>query len=581
MRSTCLRATLPVAIIGWVTSIGYSPPVWAVRVPIVTASCAIADFGSEDPAGMTFNANTGHLVIVDPIAGAALSVDATCQLASSFSLAALGSVLPSGIAHDPDESTFAIVDSLEMEVFFADEFGNSRGHCDLAVLNVPVPRGITFNRSDGVYAIVSDGTDEVILIDDTETTGQPCNLINRTALQGLGEVSPSSIAYLEDSAQYAIADFDRDLVLLVDTAFDRQDSFETFWGVGSSLPTGLAYDPARQRFFLVDANADRLFDVDARGTSTLMCSTPALGLVSPQGIAFNPETSELILVDDRADAVFIVDSATCTLVRQFDIAPVVTVARGIAYLPNQDLLAIRSSVDPRLHLFNYTTGSLVSQCDSETSFAVGDLEALTDFDLIAINDENAFKLVDRACRPQHQHSTRVLGDISAPFASTLAFNPVVGNFLMTGSDRAYVLNFEGLNRFDFDLIGIGLGGAVKEGLTYVRGGSEFFFVESSQDNIYHWDIPLLSEPTSLSGRYRSASGTTVVLLERGDGSLSGLLELPVVELPLYGHVDVARRAIEIGFQPPQGNPVSVSGTVSADLNQLVFPPPLGTLTRGP
>jgi len=87
--------------------------------------------------------------------------------------------------------------------------------------------------------------------------------------------------------------------------YDRNGNFVRVWNfpiLGD--PQGIAYDPQRDRFYVLDNDFEALFILDGETRFVRALDTRSLGIDEPEGIEVHPATGNLLVVDDRVNRLF-------------------------------------------------------------------------------------------------------------------------------------------------------------------------------------------------------------------------------------------------------------------------------------
>jgi DNA-binding beta-propeller fold protein YncE len=412
--------------------------------------------------------------------------------------------------------------------------------------------------------------------------GSACNLIGQFDTLAFGSSCPADIEYLPDSDQYAVPDNCDDEVYIISATTSILDTqFDTNTGIGSANPTGIAYVPSMERFYIVDTN-DTLYEVDARGTSNFLCDTGGFVAPDPTDITFNSNTNQIVFVDNTTDAFFIINFA-CGLDRQVGTLPFGSDnPTGIAYIPGTNQLAITDATDDEIYFVGYDSELLEFQCDTESLgiASPSGIDYSPQLDMLVVTDDadDSLFLLDRSCNPVNQNSTGSLELSSNTTVTTgAAVNIGTGTFLVTDSTRddVFIANYEGMQERRFDTAGLGLLNI--SGITALSG-TTFLVTDKSLNDIYVLTVPLLKESRSLSGQFVSNGVIKGVywIFERGGGHFTGTL---FGILPVYGYHDAATAGISLCLRVPSGASLCASGTV-VNLDTISLPASLfGTLTR--
>ncbi|MCA9490672.1 MAG: hypothetical protein KC621_12160 [Myxococcales bacterium] len=545
------------------------------------ASCDLAS-SSVTPTAIT--QEPGGFAITDATTDTVTRFDRSCHVLSSFSTGGFGALSVTGIAYDPTTSGYALLNDQGDELYYVTTGGVVTGQCDLAAPGVTGGQGIAYDAVAGVFAVVDSTADRVFTVDRSVTNGGPCNVLGSFDTSAFGATNPSDIAWVSATDELAILDSTADEVFVVDKTGVLQDRFDTGNGFGATTPTGLVYDVLSSRYQVVDSQVRQQFTVDVRGSASLACATSSWSSLSPQGLTVHPSTGDWIVVDNGNDRVSIVDPLTCTETRQIDLAAMgATDGTGVAYLPLTNELVVTHQAGHELFFLDYDTGTLGSRCavDEQGIVSPTGVAYLPDLDLLAVSSTvSGWLLLDAGCNVQHARSTRMLhigpGSTAAP--RDIAYHAGQGTFLVLddNADEVYVSSFEGTPERRFDTAGLGLTSVMGVAATGVPG--RVLVLDSGLDEIHAFDLPALTEALSLSGRFVSPS-TTLYLWERGDGRVTGTALVGANTLPVFGQFDGGVGNLAIGAVTPLGAPVSFSIAVSADLDTISAPPPVGTLTR--
>lgn len=561
-----------------------TPRAEALRVPLLDGSCDLAGGGITNPTSIAMQPGVGFAV-ADATSDTVTRFDLNCGVLAFFSTSAFGSTQPNGITYDTTSGEYVLVDSSADEVYFASTTGLLNGSCDLAAIGITAPSGIAHDPISNTYAITDTTQDEVFLVDGSVTNGSSCNLVGQFDTTTFGSTSPSDVAYLPGTDEFAVVDSSADEVFLVSKLGVLADQFDTASGFGSTNPTGIVYDFTNDRYHVVDSSADEQLIVDARGTTSFACDTSLFLSNAPHGATINPSTGELAFVDDVTDQVYIINPSTCTLIRQIGLGLVgATDPSGVAYLPLTNELAVSDDSGNEVYFINYSSGLLTSQCDTASRGidSPSGIDYLPDLDLLVVstNTEDGWAIMDVGCNPMHvRHAGMLEKSTSGTNPRDIAYFAGGGNFLIADSsaDEVYVANFEGVAERHFDTQGLGLTNLSSITANPAVPG-EFIVMDDSLDEIHTINIPALLEPVSLSGKFTSAS-STVYLFERGDGRVTGSAFIGGSSLPVFGEYIGGAGGLAIGAVTVGGTPVSFGIGVSGDLNTISAPPPVGTLTR--
>ncbi len=557
----------------------------AEPLPIGTNTCSTEGFNSFGPSGITWNPTAKVLAISDANADEVFLVNADCQLLGSFDLQVLGSTLASGIAWDDAAQRYGIVDAASLEFLFVSEQGGELGRCDLASVGVLGPIGVTWRSQQGDFAIVDSMADNIVIVAGEVLDGSPCDVTQRLDLPNDGDDpldTPSGISVAPDQTGFAVADFFEREVFLLNALAAPVTQFGLKESVDSRQPSGIIYVPERERYYVVDADEDELYEIDARGSSTLRCLADAIPQVSRVGFAFNERADEFVILTSDYDtsSVWFLNARSCEIQAQVSIDGLgVLFPRGLEYLPDTDELVI--SDEDELWFFDYRASTVHRRCDlPQTANArANDVSLFEPLDQLFVSTgfiSGEVLIVDRQCNFVAQNDFLAFQTVP----DDLVRQRRNGNIVSVDSQRedVFVTDFEGRALLEFATGDLDLDGPI--GILAKDSVTGFVVTGLRDKGIYDWDVPLLGEIGTLTGNF-VAPGRSIFLDDRGEGFVTGAVKLAAERLPVSGYYDAAAGKITLTIVITIGNPVTVTGTVTADLEELRLGPPLGRLFREP
>ncbi len=552
----------------------------AERVPIVANVCDLAALGSTTAQGVAWSETHG-IAVVDTGPDLIYFMDRDCSPTAIVELSSLGINSPTGITFHPPSGRFAITDAADDEVYFVEADGTLAGRCDLYSVGITSAQGIAFDPELGQFLVVDAGSDTAWFIDGGAGDGSPCGVHGSFALAPFGAASPEGVSVYTPGV-YAVYDSGDARVYLVDAAGTLQDSFDLAGSTGTAT-SDVTYVRSLERWF-VSSTSETLSEVDARGTSRLLCNTSGNLSSDPQDVAYRAASGELMYIDDVSDQLHVVDAATCVESRRVDLAAYgITEPVGLSFAVERDQFVIGDAHTDEITFIDYSSEQVVGFCnvrDIGVRIPAG-VDYIEGRNQLVVVDQERDKIVvmDDTCKPLYVRSAD-FDDYSGAVSPTgLAFNRGNGLFLTIddSTDRIYASNFEGLRTSEIDVGDLGL--LEPTGIAAVPGMAGTYFVsDAGLDAIYVLDIPYYAEARGMSG-YFEGGAAKVYLSDRGDGRLTGDVYFGGARFPVFGQFDAATGEIAFGAWPMGRSPLVMQGTVSADFEQLNLPAPAIPLTR--
>ncbi|MCB9687437.1 MAG: hypothetical protein H6738_04025 [Alphaproteobacteria bacterium] len=561
----------PVVVVGWVL---WSGPAWgSTRVLIEEPHCTTG--WSGEPNALVWRPGVGY-ALASGLRDQVQTFDADCvPVGPAFDTTAFGADDVQGIAWDEAAGRYALVDATDDEVYFVTATGTLVGRCDLAALGATSATGIAYDATAGVYAVTDNVRDRVYLIDDTQLAGGTCAAVGTFQTSAFGSTGPEDITWDPVADQLLIYDMETEQIYFTTTAGVVVDTMPTT--ATSNGRIGLAMDPVRDRLII---DGDRFQPLDIRGTIEPGCSTSGFTSREPTGLAVNASTGDLAFVAGIQDWIYVMDPDTCAQVTRIA-TPGVGTATGLAYLEPTNEYVVGDDTD-HLYFFDATTGASRGQCTFPFTFEISGLDALPELGLIAVSSRRSdasWFLADRTCRPIHARGAGPYVHGGSIHLEGLAWHRGTGTFVVTelSSDDLLQLSFEGSLLRRFDLASVGVHDA--RGLVAVPGDAQrWYLVDYALLEVERLDMPAMSETTSWSGRFTSATAT-LYLWDRGEGRVTGTAFVGSDTYPVFGEIVGATGTLSIGTLTTTGGAVGFPITASLDHTTLIAPPPVGTLTR--
>ena len=138
----------------------------------------------------------------------------------------------------------------------------------------------------------------------------------------------------------------------------------------------------------------------------------------------------------------------------------------------------------------------------------------------------------------------------------------------------------GFGEMSFDTYNLGATNPTGVAFDPVRG--YLILVDSTQDDVYLFDIPAILRATTLTGTFTGnilGQQSSLLLRETGEGFLSGGLKRGMATYNSPGYFDTVAGEVTLTFLKTPYSDKTYVGTVSEDLNTLTFPSPIGVLDR--
>lgn len=550
----------------------------AERIAIETSRCAGADFGATRPTGIAYDSLRDELVVVDAATEKAYFFDRHCNVSSTVDLTLLDARHPTGVTYRADLDAFAVstVEPAQLQVFTP--AGESAGACSLAAAGLVNPTAIAWVDALARFAVLDEATGEIVYVDGSNLGGGACTIAERVSSAAVGVQQGAALTQATpDAALVALDGADRRAHLLDAGANELIDEFGTRFSLDSVQPAGIAYAAQAGRYYVVDGQTTVVHEVDARGSTGGRC-VPG-GRIDD----FTIDTlRSLVLVLDR-------DTRTVRRYRLSDCTELgsalflgdfgIASTFGVGYNDRDDQYVFTESGDPgALYFVDVSSLSLARTCNPQR---VGDeprrVSGIGSLGWLFVFGEGFelpwYAVLDGDCNLIEQWPETDLGETGGSFL------PGVGALVTAEAGPASVnlVTLEGLSVYRIDPRDLRVGSR-PDSIRALPGSGGRFLVAIG-DSLYRWSVPLFAEPFGASGTF-SRGALSVSLFELGDGtSLLGTIALPGRDLRIVGTFDRDTAAVSVSFQNPQGTLVTLNGTVEADLQAIVLPPPLGRLPR--
>lgn len=166
-------------------------------------------------------------------------------------------------------------------------------------------------------------------------------------MAGVGSTDPSGIAYDTATGTFFISDSEVD-----EAPFSRANNLFKVGLDGSSVsgtglrftaePTGLAIDGANRRLFITDDDQYKVFVVDTRSPGRVSWSfdTKPLGGADPEDIAFNPNNGRLFIVNGDQRSIIEIDQRGTRLFSSILLPEEIKDPEALAYDPREDVFYV-------------------------------------------------------------------------------------------------------------------------------------------------------------------------------------------------------------------------------------------------
>jgi DNA-binding beta-propeller fold protein YncE len=219
----------------------------ARATPIFQSAIDTSSFGASHPEGITFDAETGNLWILDE--GGVYEVTTTGNVASTFSHGFYD--YADGITIDPLTK-------------------------NLLITTIRSP-----DYDGGIYQFTLAGA-----------------MVGTSPLMSITPAAthPYGIAVEPTSANVWIADEYRNAISQFDRNGNQIDSFAYH---GFDDPEGLAFDPLTGTLFVADDDAKMIFEFTTTGDLIQAFSTVPFGVYDPEGVAYDATTGSLYILGDN------------------------------------------------------------------------------------------------------------------------------------------------------------------------------------------------------------------------------------------------------------------------------------------
>lgn len=368
----------------------------------------VKGLGLQNPQGMTMDAETGILYILDAAAAQIVQVqplsDGTFEGASlsEINLQGYGFSSLRGIAFEPSAGNFFVNNPADQELYEVTSSGEVAATRDLTPFGLKDPQAMLFAASgdqtddpaqmslyvadSGLVEEQNPGADpasqrngQVVefsftALAEPTTAAFTASLVRTTNLEATSPPipDPSGIAYLSNSHTLLIVDGEVEETVQGITHFQGANVWElTLLGDEirtaniskksptvtpiTNEPTDIAWNPSNRHYYVANDEGDRVYDVNPGGDGLIGTSddtwtyflTSGAGSGDPEGIAFNTQNNHLFVADGNNAEVYEYTTAG-NLVNQFDVG-----AYGVA--------------DPESVAFNSDTGTLFTMSSNRAT----------------------------------------------------------------------------------------------------------------------------------------------------------------------------------------------------------------------
>ena len=571
---TCTGFLLIVA--GLLVLITGSPGL-ARRIPVNLGHFDTAAVGAGSCQGIAYNSSTGELACVDIGTDEVYLLNAEGVLQWQFDILSNGCNYANGIAYNSTTDQYAIVDYNADEVFyFSAADGTYIGQCDIGAIGSTNATGIAYNPATDQYAIVDSTQDKVYII-----TGD-CGKVTEFSTIPLGSDNPSDIAYDPCGQGYIVADLTDREAYITDASGNLVDQFNIWHGIGSNASVKGLVSTACNQCTFVDDSADEVFFADVEGVIKNTFDLATWGSDNPKGLTYNYNPNEIFVLD-YTDKVIYVFSYNGSLTRTIAITALVTYPNGIAINNNTGEIAVTDSYTDKVIVIDQTPQVLysfpLSGYGSTNPQGVG-FNAETDEYLIADYDHQMVLITDTVGQLLDQFASHVF---SGRYITGIDYLPPAGNYMVSDSynDEIWVVDSKGFGVMSFDTNSLGI--TSPQAVAYDRMSGKIGLVDNDKDSLYVFDIPAIRRATSLTGTFKGIAygiPSELVIRETGQGFLSCRFEYgSKFDFNTPGFFDPVSRKATVNLLGTPLGVLNYTGTVSANLNTITFPAPLGTFNR--
>lgn len=283
----------------------------------------VSGYGIQDPQGITFDAASGRLYILD--AGKSQVVSIAPHPVHGFDgvevirggrlqripLKQLGNGSLRGIAHNPANGHLYVASPSQKLLYELELDGTVISTFDLTVLGIHNPVAATFAPS-------VDNTDDpaifnLFLLDgegvpSTAMAGVQARAVAARQTDG-GSARIVEVSLIEPAA------LPPGTPLLPSTLVRTFDTSNAVWNPSAPDPAGIDYWPLTGRLFIVDSEVDEMpnyfqgknvYESTLSGSLVKTCSTTSF-TNEPTGVAINPNNNHIFISTDANDRVFEID----------------------------------------------------------------------------------------------------------------------------------------------------------------------------------------------------------------------------------------------------------------------------------
>ncbi|MEO7839325.1 MAG: hypothetical protein ABIU06_08245, partial [Anaerolineales bacterium] len=272
----------------------------------------IRSFDLQDAQGITFDAATGRLFILDarrlqvlvvsphPTQGFDCASVAANNKVRQLSLESLSQSELRGIAFNPNNSHLYIGSSAEQKVYELTETGERISTYDISDLDLENPATMLFAPS-------RDATDDPAIMDlYILDSGQNLKQVSASSTEQANNVQMGQIVELSLQAPAALP---AGTTLLPATLVNIIDTSNAAWSPSAPDPAGIDYWPLTGRLLIVDSEVDEMppywmgknvFQSTTSGTLVNTCSTISF-TGEPTGVAINPNNKHIFFSTDFND----------------------------------------------------------------------------------------------------------------------------------------------------------------------------------------------------------------------------------------------------------------------------------------
>ncbi len=552
----------------------YSGDAFALVAPVQTDRCDVSKVGVGAPSGLAYNPLIDALVVTDIDLQQAFVLSKTCEL---FDVLELPGTTPTGITFDPIDRRYVVLDGNAARLHFVALDGGGQGSCSLD--GVGDAKGITYDPSVGALAVLSDGSDELLRVATTVTDHGPCPVLSRDSLALLGITHSDGLTFDAVSQRLIVVDGLTDEVWRLTPTLELVDSFGIGVALNAGLSAGMTFDSGSNRYYIVDEFDLVIREVDARGSAQFKCSLNPIVDHEIIGAVLNSTDGVLVLLHDEPAGreLLYVREDTCEIIRRVNIGVQgAQLPSGVGWDRLTREIVVSDPAADALFFFDYDSGERVDSCSTLDPgfFGSAGVSVIPEFGWYLLTDSgDTIVVLNRNCEHITQNSTRFFGGEEP---GDITYRQRDGRALVVGRspNNVYVVTLDGRSDVVINNPATRVSAAI-----VLPEPARFLTVDEDGLNFFEFYIPLLEETQSLSGSYRGGLSKLLTLLPLGDGFFSARLDLDERAPPTWAYWQPDTRRLQLTIRDDSGEALTLIGVVSADMNRITFPAPIGNLIR--